>query len=309
MARPMQDCIVLFGDSLTQRTDSPGNLSQLMAESYQRKLDILNRGFGGYNTVWQVDPRSEPPKRRSRTSPFIRLLEYSSISPSSGTCLAKPLFDEIFARKGDADKSPVVRLVTIWFGTNDSVLPSREQHVSLPLFISNLSHFLDCLTSPNSPYAVADTPISIILITPPPCLHSQMEVEKRPHRSLERTREFRDAVVQLGKQWDDRSNGKSWAVKTVDLWKAMVTEVGEGEELAPFFFDGVHLTTRGYGVLWKEVTRVIKVDFKGRGLDWEDFDDLPRRVPIFSEIDYKRPESVVQKMALPTIRKNTSLRI
>ena len=43
--------------------------------------------------------------------------------------------------------------------------------------------------------------------------------------------------------------------------------------------DGVHLTTRGYGVLWKEIEKVIKVDLKGRGLDWEDFDDLPRRVP------------------------------
>ena len=54
--------------------------------------------------------------------------------------------------------------------------------------------------------------------------------------------------------------------------------------------DGVHLTTRGYGVLWKEVTRVIKVDFKGRGLDWEDFDDLPRRVPM--SVDTPRAGSI-----------------
>ncbi len=43
--------------------------------------------------------------------------------------------------------------------------------------------------------------------------------------------------------------------------------------------DGVHLTSAGYDILWREITRVIKVEFKGRGLDWEDFDDLPRRVP------------------------------
>ena len=43
--------------------------------------------------------------------------------------------------------------------------------------------------------------------------------------------------------------------------------------------DGVHLSTKGYEVLWKEIERVIKVDFKGRGLDWDDFDDLPGRAP------------------------------
>ena len=31
---------------------------------------------------------------------------------------AKPLFDQIFARKDDAGQVPVVRLVTIWFGTS-----------------------------------------------------------------------------------------------------------------------------------------------------------------------------------------------
>ena len=43
--------------------------------------------------------------------------------------------------------------------------------------------------------------------------------------------------------------------------------------------DGLHLSSEGYAVLWREMERVIKVDFKGRGLDWDDFEDLPRRVP------------------------------
>nr|KAJ3419520.1 hypothetical protein HK105_006849 [Polyrhizophydium stewartii] len=35
------DQILLFGDSLTQ-----------LADAYVRKLDVVNRGFSGYNTDW-----------------------------------------------------------------------------------------------------------------------------------------------------------------------------------------------------------------------------------------------------------------
>ena len=99
MARPMQDCIVLFvrhipptishrlirETVLTIQTCSgrlahpadrlsweprPAHdpcvilrartcraLTHARIDNYQRKLDILNRGFGGYNTVW-YDRRS-----------------------------------------------------------------------------------------------------------------------------------------------------------------------------------------------------------------------------------------------------------
>jgi hypothetical protein len=31
--------------------------------------------------------------------------------------------------------------------------------------------------------------------------------------------------------------------------------------------------------MWDEYTKLVKNDFKGRGLDWEDVSDLPRRAP------------------------------
>lgn len=33
-------------------------------------------------------------------------------------------------------------------------------------------------------------------------------------------------------------------------------------------------------MLWDNLSNVIKTEFKGRGLDYDDFDDLPRRVPL-----------------------------
>lgn len=43
--------------------------------------------------------------------------------------------------------------------------------------------------------------------------------------------------------------------------------------------DGVHLTTQGYSVLFDAFSELIKTKFKGRGLDFTDFDDLPFRAP------------------------------
>jgi hypothetical protein len=84
MARPIQDCVVLLvgvqpqtsrsteqlqGDSITSRQDVPQSLQALMggmsgaepqrgpltiSDVYRRTLDILNRGYGGFNTTLQA---------------------------------------------------------------------------------------------------------------------------------------------------------------------------------------------------------------------------------------------------------------
>jgi len=133
-------------------------------------------------------------------------------------------------------------------GTNDATLPPLPQSTPLPTFLANLNHFLTSLTSPSSPYAVTDTPVSIILITPPPIVRGMMEVGKRGDRTPERTREFRDAVLKLGSDWGESGKGRGigWKVATVDLWGAIMRAAGandEGEDrgeeeeegLRPFF--------------------------------------------------------------------------
>lgn len=69
MAAPIHDCIYLFGDSITQVSFEPGGFGQLLAgrskislypfsltfftlllAKYARQLDVLNRGYAGYNT-------------------------------------------------------------------------------------------------------------------------------------------------------------------------------------------------------------------------------------------------------------------
>jgi hypothetical protein len=43
--------------------------------------------------------------------------------------------------------------------------------------------------------------------------------------------------------------------------------------------DGVHLTTEGYDVLWQEIDKLVHADFEGRGIDWDDQEDLPWTEP------------------------------
>ncbi|OAX39179.1 hypothetical protein K503DRAFT_799840 [Rhizopogon vinicolor AM-OR11-026] len=50
MAANVQDVIMLIGDSITQNGWEQGGFAQLLAERYVRKLDVLNRGFSGYQT-------------------------------------------------------------------------------------------------------------------------------------------------------------------------------------------------------------------------------------------------------------------
>lgn len=92
------------------------------------------------------------------------------------------------------------------------------------------------LTSPSSPYAVADTPISIILITPAPIVPSLFGDVYDPAtawRVPEVHRQFHDAVVDVGREWKAKEQGEGnktgWKVETLDLWEALVMDAG-GED-------------------------------------------------------------------------------
>ncbi|KAK8853297.1 hypothetical protein IAR55_004001 [Kwoniella newhampshirensis] len=281
MAEPLNDAIVLFGDSLTSRQEVPWNLHHRLSQSYRGKLDVINRGYGGYNTAW-----------------------------------LRGLFDKIFSKKStdnaEEGSRSVVRLVTIWLGTNDAVLPGHVQHVPLETFESNMNHFLTCLTSHDSGYAAAQNPqaMNIILITPTifsPLVWESDLPDKERSRNLETTRKYKDAVLEIGEDWKGRmKGGPGWKLGVVDLWNGIVEANGgneEGKELEKFFNDGLHLTTEGYNVLWKGVTRVIKDEFKGRGLDWEDTKVLPFRAPTWEEVDYDLPETTKDKLKLPACRR------
>ncbi|XP_042033894.1 isoamyl acetate-hydrolyzing esterase 1 homolog isoform X2 [Salvia splendens] len=46
----MRPQIVLFGDSITQQSFRSGGWGASVADTYSRKVDVVLRGYGGYNT-------------------------------------------------------------------------------------------------------------------------------------------------------------------------------------------------------------------------------------------------------------------
>lgn len=106
-----------------------------------------------------------------------------------------------------------------------------------------MQKFFEALTSSSSPYAVADSPVSIILITPGPPLHSQMPGDRRAGRSVDRTGQFRDEVIRLYHEWKAVESkqkvdegGWGWKIALVDFWGLVEEDAGGlGEELAPYY--------------------------------------------------------------------------
>jgi len=162
MAANVQDVIMLVGDSLTQGGWEQGGFAQLLAERYVRKLDVINRGFGGYQTDWAI-----------------------------------PVCEQIFAKQHEQHHVPKVKLLTIWYGANDAAPAPSPQHVPRDRYKENLSYLIQMLKSPTSAYYSPET--RIVLITPPPVNTKQWDLPDSP-RVFETTKSYAEAVKEVGEK-------------------------------------------------------------------------------------------------------------
>ena len=94
--------ILLFGDSITQGSFSVGGWGARLQDRYQRRADVINRGFSGYNTRWALRLLGGP---QLRDGPGVRTV-----------------------------------LTTVFFGANDASLLAHNprHHVPLDEFATNL---------------------------------------------------------------------------------------------------------------------------------------------------------------------------
>jgi len=97
--------LILFGDSITQCS---AKVVHALSDRYLRRLDVLNRGFGGYNTA-------------------DALAVYSSFFPSDPP----------------SRSTPRVMVMTILFGANDSCAPGQTQHVPIQSYVRNLKEIIE----------------------------------------------------------------------------------------------------------------------------------------------------------------------
>lgn len=98
--------LLLLGDSITEYSSRwPAGLAPALADKYVRRLDVVNRGYSGYN---------------SRT---IRLALPHILSTVDSKLAA----------------------VVLYLGTNDAAIPGVPQHVPLEEFEQNMEYLIDAL--------------------------------------------------------------------------------------------------------------------------------------------------------------------
>ncbi|KZV96497.1 GDSL Lipase/Acylhydrolase [Exidia glandulosa HHB12029] len=250
------DSIVLFGDSITEGAFAAGGFGFLLADAYRRKLDVLNRGMGGYTTDW-----------------------------------ALPVFEQVIPKK---DVQPKIRLVVIWFGANDAVVPGFTHHVPLERFKTNLGTMLSMLRDPSSDWYHTPEQTKILLVTPPPIeekavahwLATAFEPPFSMDRKFANTKMYADAV---------RAVGAERGVPVIDMWSAIWDAAGQTTEgLGQFLPDGLHLNAAGYKYAYDLIVETIATN-------WPELkhENVKEVFTLWENIDKENPRPSLQANRLP----------
>lgn len=205
--------IVLFGDSLTQRGFEKDGWASALSNHYGRRADIMNRGYGGYNTRWG------------------KWIMHSLFK--------KTHFWDIFSfSSGPKDK---YLTAVVWFGANDAADPSQSPHVPLAEYGDNLQEIIDHLKV---------FFVYIVIMTPPPVhgptrlQYQRLQYGERASGKLERSTETAGKYAGIAERVASANK-----VLFLDIWKLMLSE---GEDKWPSFVgagkeggDGLHLSSEG----------------------------------------------------------------
>lgn len=233
--------LVLFGDSITQGAHS--TVIPRLSELYLRRLDVINRGLSGYNTLHAL--------------PVLPLV-FPPAAP---------------ARPG---QTPRVALMTVFFGANDAVLPGNAQHVPLPEYKEYLR---EIATHPG----VKEHHTQVVFITPPPvdewqfgdpltrsAAHTKIYAEECAAAAYEVNVPYVDI-------WTAFMTKAGWTPGSHDPLIGC-RKAPKNEVLARLLSDGLHLTGEGYAVVYEELIKVIKEQIPELAPD-----RLPMVVPDWKE--------------------------
>ncbi|PSN74005.1 SGNH hydrolase [Corynespora cassiicola Philippines] len=240
------DDFFLFGDSITQDSFNQQRgfgFSAALQHAYIRRLDVVNRGFSGYNT------------RKA-----LRVL--SSIFPPPGQTR--------------------IRFLLVFFGANDASLPKAQnnQHVPLEEYKANLEKIIahPQVAAHNARVIlVAPPPINEHLQWP----SDQEKGLSTLSRVAASTKSYADAACEVGEKlgvpvvnlW------KAFMSKTgfdVDTWKVGDAIPGslslpQNDVLVELMYDGLHFNPAGYDILFQELIKVISEQWP---------DQLPENLPM-----------------------------
>ncbi|KAI7826317.1 SGNH hydrolase-type esterase domain-containing protein [Kickxella alabastrina] len=225
----MYDVFLALGDSITQLGGNSTNNGwvSLLSHHYRRRMDVLNRGISGYNTE-----------------------QARKIVESKGIEMAGR--DDTFA-----GATPTVRLMTIFYGANDSAMKPSWRHVPLDVFSANLRYMVSLVSDPESDYYSPET--RIVLVTPPALGERMYEVSwkgtsEQGVRKNNNTKLYADAVKEIA---------RDFKLPCVDMWTAVEDKVRKFIGVDPFdgydeyFVDGMHFSAKGNQLFFDLLTQTI----------------------------------------------------
>lgn len=178
----MRPTIYLFGDSITEESFGDGGWGASLANHFSRTVDVVLRGYSGYNTRW-----------------------------------ALKVLDRVFpaAENGGSDGAAPPLAVTVFFGANDACLPDRYaafQHVPLDEYKQNLHSIV-------SSFKKRWPKTLVLLITPPPIDEDERlrhPYAENPSGLPERTNEAAGAFAKACVE-----TAGECGIPVVDLWTRM----------------------------------------------------------------------------------------
>ncbi|KAF5585842.1 GDSL lipase acylhydrolase family [Fusarium subglutinans] len=212
--------LLLFGDSITQGAFL---LQNELARRYVRRLDVLNRGFGGYNT-----------------SSALTLLPsfFPAVAPSRTV--------------------PRVAAMTVHFGANDSCSPGEPQHCDLDNFKANVRRILNW-----EGVRLHKTKVLLVTPSPVEEYRLPHDGNGRADRVAMYADGIRDIgkqenvpVVDLWAAMMRTANRGDTAVHGILPGSSRTVP---SMELGRLFYDGLHLNEEGYRIYMEELLRVLEV--------------------------------------------------
>ncbi|RLV89771.1 Isoamyl acetate-hydrolyzing esterase [Spathaspora sp. JA1] len=247
------DKFILFGDSITQfsNTQLGFALQPAIQDHYSRKLDVINRGYSGYNSNH-----------------------------------ARVILPEIIKAELNSTKDNI-KLMTIFFGTNDAFEIEDEtnkiQAVDVKQYQENINHMVEFALANNIKPIVIGPSIH-------DCKRVMEFFTDRPTNKApvtnKRLLDYSNAAKQVALKhkvafvdlWNSFREYGNWTEQQMfDATGLGEWEVGTFEHLV---HDGIHFTPLAYKILYEKLIEAIDLNYPALSSD-----NLVEKLPYWRDLD------------------------
>ncbi|CAO3573606.1 unnamed protein product [Mortierella alpina] len=303
---------LLFGDSITQYSFDVAErgFGAQLAHVFQRRLDVINRGFSGYTTEQAIHllpqflPRCSQPQppqssNHSQQQQHHHQQEHDQEQEQEQ--------EQEESQSSLLRKSSKIEFLALFFGANDACLSPSPQHVDMDRYEQNLRAMIDMVHHPASRTYSPET--RIIVVCPPPVDEIRWAIRRQERgmamdRDPEVTRQYAETCLKVAREYQEKwsrtrrneqeaegvassSCSQHGQVDVIDTWTIMMDQVKAGTHtLGEYLKDGLHLASKGNDVIFEEIMKIIR----SRYPEW-DPDTMPMHAPWWGNLDRKHPET------------------